>query len=69
MTSTRLWCPAVLVKQGFGWGVQSRGLIKPGLGHSYSRIFSKQGQVQSRSCEEHGIYLHGNKKKKIISCQ
>ena len=29
----------------------------------YSRIFSKQGQVQSRSCEEHGIYLHGNKKK------
>ena len=40
MTSTRLWRLAVLVKkQGFGWGVQSRELIKPGLGGSYWRIF------------------------------
>ena len=67
MTSTKLWCPAVLVKQGFGWGVQSRGLIKPGLGHSYSRIFSKEDQVQSRSYEEYGIYLHGNKKNHFMS--
>ena len=40
MTSTRLWRPAVLVKTGVGtWGAQSRGLIKPGLGHSYLTIF------------------------------
>ena len=67
MISTRLQCPAVLVKQRFGWGVQSPGLIKPGLGHSYSRIFSNQSQVQNRSCEEHEIYLHGNKKNHFMS--
>ena len=26
-------------KQGFGWGAESRGLIKPGLDHCYLRIF------------------------------
>ena len=34
MTSTRL------ASSGFSeWGAKSRGLLKPGLGHSYLRIF------------------------------
>ena len=41
-TSTRLWRPAVLVKTRVWVGAQSRGLIKPGLGRSYLRIFNSQ---------------------------
>ena len=44
MTSTRLWRPAVLVKtRVWGMRAQSRGLIKPGLGHSYLRISQQYG--------------------------
>ena len=39
MTSTRLGVQRCQWKQGFGWDTQSRGLIKPGHGHSYLRIF------------------------------
>ena len=44
MTSTRLWPSAVLVKTKTKlWvpGAQSRGLIKPGLGHCYGWTIRK----------------------------
>ena len=37
MTSTRLASSGF--SEGFGWGAQSRGLIKPSLGHCYLTIF------------------------------
>ena len=39
MTSTRLWRPAVLVKTRVWLGCSVCGLIKPGVGYSYWRIF------------------------------
>ena len=37
MTSTRLASSGF--SEGFGWGAQSRGLIKPSLGNCYLTIF------------------------------
>ena len=34
-------------RQGFDWSAQSRGLIKPGLGHSYLR-FSVKASLKAR---------------------
>ena len=42
MTSTRLWCP------GVGWGAQYPGLNKPGLSHSYLRIFGIRASEEIR---------------------
>ena len=41
MTSTRLASSGFSDNKGFGWGAQSRGLIKPGLGHCYLTLTSK----------------------------
>ena len=67
MTSTKLWCPAVLVKQGFGWGVQCRGLIKPGLGHSIQGFSQNKAKCKAVLVKNMGFICMGIKKKHLMS--